>query len=41
MVSSPNRHEGDTAPAFTGSLYVKTDDVEGLWQRLETRARIC
>jgi len=30
-----------TAAAFTGSLYVKTDDVEGLWQRLETRARIC
>jgi uncharacterized glyoxalase superfamily protein PhnB len=40
-LAGPNQHEGDTAPAFTGSLYFHTDDVDGLWQRLKDRARIC
>jgi uncharacterized glyoxalase superfamily protein PhnB len=29
------------APLFTGSLYFRTDDVDGLWQRLKDKARIC
>jgi uncharacterized glyoxalase superfamily protein PhnB len=29
MFSGPNQHEGDKAPAFTGSLYFRTDDVTG------------
>ena len=41
MLAAPNQHEGDTAPAFTGSLYFRTDDVDGLWQRLKDRARVC
>ena len=41
MLAGPNPHEGDKAPAFTGSLYFHTDDVEGLWQRLKDKARIC
>ena len=40
MLAGPNEHEGDKAPAFTGSLYFHTDDVDGLWQRLKDRARI-
>ena len=41
MLAGPNQHEGDTAPAFTGSLYFHTDDVDDLWQRLKDKARIC
>jgi len=41
MLSGPNQHEGDQAPAFTGSLYLRTDDVDGLWQRLKDAARVC
>lgn len=41
MLSSPNQHEGDTAPAFTGSLYIETDDVDALWEQVKDRARVC
>ena len=41
MLSGPNRHQGDAAPAFTGSLYFRTDDVDGLWRSLKDRARVC
>ena len=41
MLAGPNPHEGDKAPAFTGSLYFHTDDMDGLWQRLKDKARIC
>ena len=41
MLSGLNVHEGDGATVFTGSLYLRTDDVDGLWNRLKDRARIC
>jgi len=41
MLSGLNAHEGDGATVFTGSLYLRTDDVDGLWNRLKDRARIC
>jgi len=41
MLSAPNRHEGDKAPAFTGSLYFRVTDVDGWWSRLRDRARVC
>jgi uncharacterized glyoxalase superfamily protein PhnB len=41
MLSGLNAHEGDLAPAFTGSLYLRTDDVDGFWRRLKDRARVC
>jgi uncharacterized glyoxalase superfamily protein PhnB len=41
MLAGPNQHEGDTAPAFTGSLYFHTDDVDDLWQRLKDKDRTC
>jgi len=28
MITTPNNHEGDRAPAFTGSLYFRTDQVD-------------
>ena len=41
MLAGPNQHEGDQTPAFTGSLYFNTDDVDVLWQQLKDRPRIC
>jgi uncharacterized glyoxalase superfamily protein PhnB len=41
MLSGLNVHEGDLATSFTGSLYLRTDDVDGLWRRLKDRARVC
>ena len=41
MLSAPNAHEGDVAPAFTGSLYFRVDDADAWWQRLRDVARIC
>ena len=41
MLSAFNAHEGDAAPAFTGSLYLRCDDVDGWWSRLQGAARVC
>ncbi|RDZ27191.1 bleomycin resistance protein [Lysobacter silvisoli] len=41
MLSGFNAHENDTAPAFTGSLYLRTDDVDGWWRTLKDAARVC
>ncbi|WP_394696373.1 bleomycin resistance protein [Pseudoxanthomonas japonensis] len=41
MLSAPNDHEGDTAPAFTGSLYLEVADVDALWDAVRDHARVC
>jgi uncharacterized glyoxalase superfamily protein PhnB len=41
MLSGPNVHENDAAPAFTGSLYLRTTDVDADWANLKDRARVC
>src|ERR1051326_9636590 len=41
MFSSPNEHEGDVAPAFTGSLYFRVREVDSLWSSLKDQARVC
>jgi uncharacterized glyoxalase superfamily protein PhnB len=41
MLARPHAHTSETAPAFTGSLYFRTDDVEGWWRRVQDRARVC
>ena len=41
MVSAPNAHLPETTPAFTGSLYLRCDDVDGWWARLRDVARVC
>ena len=41
MLARPHAHMPETAPAFTGSLYFRTDDVEGWWRRVQDRARVC
>jgi uncharacterized glyoxalase superfamily protein PhnB len=41
MLSGPNEHEGDTHPAFTGSLYFNTGDVDQIWEQVHDKARVC
>lgn len=41
MLSGPNEHEGDRAPAFTGSLYFRVSNVDALWSHLKDQARVC
>jgi uncharacterized glyoxalase superfamily protein PhnB len=41
MLSRPNVHLDEAAAAFTGSLYIRVDDVDGLWKQLGDRARVC
>lgn len=41
MLARPNQHMGHTAPVLTGSLYIKTDDVDGCWKKIKGRARVC
>lgn len=41
MLSGLNQHEGDTTPAFTGSLYIEVDDVDAMWEAMQNRARVC
>ena len=41
MLAGPDLNAGAVSPAFTGSLYLKTDDVNALWERLKDRVRIC
>lgn len=41
MLCGPNEHEGDRVPAFTGSLYFRVNNVDGLWSQLREQARVC
>lgn len=39
--SAPNEHMGDRGPAFSGSIYFRTNAVDELWQRCRDRSKIC
>ena len=41
MIARPNDHEPFDKPAFTGSLYFYSDDVDAAWQELEGKAEVC
>ena len=41
MFSGPNEHEGDVAPAFTGSLYFRVSDVDEIWAQLQDQVSVC
>lgn len=40
MLSLPNQHEPFARPAFTGSFYFRTDQVDELWLHLQKRAPV-
>jgi len=41
MLARPNRHVREAAPKLTGSLYFKIDDVDGLWNLIRNKVRVC
>lgn len=41
MFSLPNEHEPFSMPKFTGSLYIRTDKVDAIWNELKEHAIIC
>ncbi len=41
MFALPNAHEPFDKPTFTGSIYLKTDDVDKIWLKLKDAAKIC
>jgi uncharacterized glyoxalase superfamily protein PhnB len=40
MFALPNAHLPWRGPRLTGSIYLEVDNVDELWDRLKTRARI-
>ena len=41
MFAAPNEHAPFAEPTFTGSLYLRTDDVNAWWDRLKEKAKVC
>lgn len=41
MFAAPTAHDAAAAAAFTGSLYLRVDDVDAIWASLQGRARVC
>ncbi|MGN8069500.1 VOC family protein [Mucilaginibacter sp. SG564] len=41
MIALPNEHETFTVPKFTGSFYIRTNNVDELWNELKEKAVIC
>lgn len=41
MLFGMNDHEGDSAPGFTGSLYVEVTDLDALRDAVRDHARVC
>ena len=41
MFALPNEHEPFDKPTFTGSFYLKCDNVEDMWQQLKGKTKIC
>ncbi len=41
MLALPNEHIPFDKPAFTGSLYFYSDEVDVLWQQLKDKVKVC
>lgn len=41
MLAKPNGHTPFDKPIFTGSFYIRTDEVETLWEKLKDQVTIC
>ena len=41
MLSRPNGHTPYEKIGFTGTFYYTTDDVDGLWEKLKDKVKIC
>jgi uncharacterized glyoxalase superfamily protein PhnB len=41
MFARPTVHQHFIRPTFTGSLYLRTDDVDAVWEQLKDKVEIC
>jgi uncharacterized glyoxalase superfamily protein PhnB len=41
MVATPNEHMPFESAGFTGSFYFRVDDIESLWNQINTKAKTC
>ena len=41
MLARPNEHTPFAGPAFTGSLYIRVDEVDQLWDELKDKTKVC
>jgi len=41
MATLPNSHLPFDQPVFTGSFYITTDDVDGIWEELKKKVKVC
>lgn len=40
MIAIPNEHTPFEKPSFTGTFYIKTDDVDGLWNEIKSKVKV-
>ena len=38
MLAAPNEHMPYTGPVFTGSFYLRVDDIDAVWEKLKEKA---
>ena len=41
MLAKPNEHTPFEKPAFTGSFYINTNEVDALWEQLKDKTNVC
>ena len=41
MIARPNAHETWEKAVFTGSFYIRLENVAEFWQKLKGKARVC
>lgn len=41
MFAWPNAHMPFDGPQLTGTLYIRCDDVDAIWERVKNAARVC
>jgi len=41
MLAKPNEHIPFEKPAFTGSFYFNTDQIDEVWEHLKDKVKIC
>lgn len=40
MIAKPNEHTPFERPYFSGTFYIKTDDVDALWNQIKDKVKI-
>ena len=41
MLAKPNGHIPFDKPTFSGSIYIKVEDVEAIWDKVKDKVKVC